>query len=118
MIVFNDNSSIELVYDTVFQSDGYFMFATEWQSESSDHDYRVEIMFWWWLSDLFNILNKIITTRYAPLGDLTSNITEAGLGEQHTKRVAKQVIVKMICCGDSDGDDDDDDDGDHDCVAW
>lgn len=29
--------------------------------------------------------------RYAPLGDLTSNITEAGLGEQHTKRVAKQV---------------------------
>jgi len=45
------------VYDTVFQSDGYFMFATE----------------------------------YAPLGDLTSNITEAGLGEQHTKRVAKQI---------------------------
>jgi len=40
-----------------FQSDGYFMLATE----------------------------------YAPLGDLTSNITELGLGEQHTKRVARQV---------------------------
>ena len=60
----------------------------------------------------------IITTRYAPLGDLTSNITEAGLGEQHTKRVAKQVLVKMMCCGGGgDGDDDGDDDGDHDCVA-
>ena len=57
-------------------------------------------------------------TRYAPLGDLTSNITEAGLGEQHTKRVAKQVIVKMICCGGRDGDESDSDDGESDdCVA-
>lgn len=40
------------------------------------------------------IMIMIIMSRYAPLGDLTSNITEAGLGEQHTKRVAKQV--KMI----------------------
>ena len=35
----------------------------------------------------------MMMTRYAPLGDLTSNITEAGLGEQHTKRVAKQVVM-------------------------
>ena len=38
----------------------------------------------------------IMMTRYAPLGDLTSNITEAGLGEQHTKRVAKQVNIMII----------------------
>ena len=38
----------------------------------------------------------MVMTRYAPLGDLTSNITEAGLGEQHTKRVAKQVILMII----------------------
>ena len=57
-------------------------------------------------------------TRYAPLGDLTSNITEAGLGEQHTKRVAKQVLVKMICYGGGDDGESDSDDGEgDDCVA-
>ena len=117
MITFDDDWFIKSVYD---QSSSPMASLCSPQSESSDHDYRVEIMFWWWLSDLFHILNKIIMTRYAPLGDLTSNITEAGLGEQHTKRVAKQVLVKMICCGGRDGDDGDDgdDDGDHDCVAW
>ena len=38
----------------------------------------------------------LIMTRYAPLGDLTSNITEAGLGEPHTKRVAKQVMIIQL----------------------
>jgi len=28
---------------------------------------------------------------YAPLGDLTSNVCEAGCGEKGAKRVAKQV---------------------------
>jgi serine/threonine protein kinase len=35
----------------------------------------------------------MFATEYAPLGDLTSNTTEAGLGEQHTKRVARQVMT-------------------------
>jgi hypothetical protein len=29
--------------------------------------------------------------QYAPLGDLTSNITECGLGECYTKRVVAQI---------------------------
>ena len=57
--------TVPLTYEYVPQSDGYYMFATE----------------------------------YAPLGDLTSNITELGLGEQHTKRVACQVRQ----CQDADG---------------
>ena len=42
------------------------------------------------------MMTIMIMTRYAPLGDLTSNITEAGLGEQHTKRVAKQVDIMIL----------------------
>ena len=53
--------TVPLLYEYVPQSDGYYMFATE----------------------------------YAPLGDLTSNITELGLGEQHTKRVAGQVGTRQ-----------------------
>jgi len=45
------------IYDRVFQSEGFFIFSTE----------------------------------YAPLGDLTSNISENGLGELYTKRVASQI---------------------------
>ena len=42
---------------------------------------------------MMKMIMIMMMIRYAPLGDLTSNITEAGLGEQHTKRVAKQVGV-------------------------
>lgn len=33
----------------------------------------------------------VFAQEYAPLGDLTSNVSEFGIGEQHSKRVAKQV---------------------------
>ncbi|KAL7735262.1 hypothetical protein ACLKA6_017971 [Drosophila palustris] len=33
----------------------------------------------------------VFTQEYAPLGDLTSNVTETGVGEVYSKRVAKQL---------------------------
>ena len=33
--------------------------------------------------------------KYAPLGDLSSNIGEAGLGELYSKRVAAQVAAAL-----------------------
>ena len=33
----------------------------------------------------------MFATEYAPLGDLTSNINDQGLGEVHSKRVARQI---------------------------
>ncbi|CAK9832445.1 Serine/threonine-protein kinase meng-po [Anthophora retusa] len=33
----------------------------------------------------------VFSQEYAPLGDLTSNVTETGLGELHAKRVARQL---------------------------
>ena len=33
----------------------------------------------------------MFATEYAPLGDLTSNIADHGIGELSTKRVAKQI---------------------------
>ncbi|XP_039957119.1 serine/threonine-protein kinase par-1 isoform X1 [Bactrocera tryoni] len=33
----------------------------------------------------------IFTQEYAPLGDLTSNMADTGVGEEYTKRVAKQI---------------------------
>lgn len=33
----------------------------------------------------------VFTQEYAPLGDLTSNISETGIGELYTKRVARQI---------------------------
>lgn len=34
----------------------------------------------------------VFSQEYAPLGDLTSNVSENGIGELYSKRVAKQVI--------------------------
>eukprot|EP00095_Tigriopus_kingsejongensis_P010752 snap_masked-scaffold277_size226016-processed-gene-1.8 protein:Tk10752 transcript:snap_masked-scaffold277_size226016-processed-gene-1.8-mRNA-1 annotation:"serine threonine-protein" len=45
------------IFDVVFQSNGYYMFATE----------------------------------YAPLGDLTSNVSDRGIGEMCAKRVGRQI---------------------------
>jgi len=33
----------------------------------------------------------VFSQEYAPLGDLTSNVSETGIGELHSKRVTKQV---------------------------
>jgi len=33
-------------------------------------------------------------TEYAPMGDLTAHVGDGGIGEQCTKRVAKQVGIK------------------------
>ncbi|XP_053685648.1 serine/threonine-protein kinase meng-po [Sabethes cyaneus] len=33
----------------------------------------------------------VFTQEYAPLGDLTSNVSDSGIGELHTKRVARQL---------------------------
>lgn len=33
----------------------------------------------------------VFSQEYAPLGDLTSNVSETGIGELHSKRVARQV---------------------------
>lgn len=42
---------------------------------------------------VFNVENQcwMFATEYAPLGDLTSNVGETGIGEINTKRVAKQI---------------------------
>lgn len=37
----------------------------------------------------------VFTQEYAPLGDLTSNVSDIGIGEMHTKRVAKQVASAL-----------------------
>ncbi|XP_049956820.1 serine/threonine-protein kinase meng-po [Schistocerca serialis cubense] len=37
----------------------------------------------------------VFSQEYAPLGDLTSNVSEAGIGELHTKRVAKQLASAL-----------------------
>lgn len=37
----------------------------------------------------------VFTQEYAPLGDLTSNVSETGIGELHTKRVAKQIAAAL-----------------------
>ncbi|XP_017882302.1 hormonally up-regulated neu tumor-associated kinase homolog A [Ceratina calcarata] len=37
----------------------------------------------------------VFSQEYAPLGDLTSNVTETGLGEFHAKRVAKQLAAAV-----------------------
>ncbi|XP_037945839.1 serine/threonine-protein kinase meng-po isoform X2 [Teleopsis dalmanni] len=37
----------------------------------------------------------VFTQEYAPLGDLTSNVTDTGVGEVYSKRVAKQVASAL-----------------------
>ncbi|KAJ8910284.1 hypothetical protein NQ315_016101 [Exocentrus adspersus] len=37
----------------------------------------------------------VFSQEYAPLGDLTSNVSENGIGELHTKRVAKQLAAAL-----------------------
>ncbi|XP_008544325.1 probable serine/threonine-protein kinase DDB_G0268876 [Microplitis demolitor] len=37
----------------------------------------------------------VFSQEYAPLGDLTSNVTETGLGELHTKKVARQLAAAI-----------------------
>lgn len=37
----------------------------------------------------------VFTQEYAPLGDLTSNVSDIGIGETHTKRVAKQIASAL-----------------------
>lgn len=37
----------------------------------------------------------VFTQEYAPLGDLTSNVSDIGIGELHTKRVAKQIAAAL-----------------------
>lgn len=37
----------------------------------------------------------VFTQEYAPLGDLTSNVTDTGIGELHSKRVAKQIASAL-----------------------
>ncbi|KAL1518103.1 hypothetical protein ABEB36_001776 [Hypothenemus hampei] len=37
----------------------------------------------------------VFSQEYAPLGDLTSNVSETGIGELHTKRVAKQLASAL-----------------------
>ncbi|XP_017774093.1 PREDICTED: mitogen-activated protein kinase kinase kinase kinase 5-like [Nicrophorus vespilloides] len=37
----------------------------------------------------------VFSQEYAPLGDLTSNVQETGIGELHTKRVAKQLAAAL-----------------------
>ncbi|XP_028148478.1 serine/threonine-protein kinase SBK1-like [Diabrotica virgifera virgifera] len=37
----------------------------------------------------------VFSQEYAPLGDLTSNVSEIGIGELHTKRVAKQLAAAL-----------------------
>ncbi|KAI4470064.1 serine/threonine-protein kinase sbk1 [Holotrichia oblita] len=37
----------------------------------------------------------VFSQEYAPLGDLTSNVSETGIGELHTKRVAKQLAAAL-----------------------
>ncbi|XP_037903298.1 serine/threonine-protein kinase SBK1 isoform X2 [Hermetia illucens] len=37
----------------------------------------------------------VFTQEYAPLGDLTSNVTDSGIGELHSKRVAKQIASAL-----------------------
>lgn len=38
----------------------------------------------------------IFSQEYAPLGDLTSNVLENGIGEIYSKRVAKQVCYAYV----------------------
>lgn len=37
----------------------------------------------------------VFSQEYAPLGDLTSNVCDSGIGELHTKRVAKQLASAL-----------------------
>nr|CAD7569884.1 unnamed protein product [Timema californicum] len=37
----------------------------------------------------------VFSQEYAPLGDLTSNVSETGIGELHSKRVAKQLASAL-----------------------
>ncbi|XP_075225689.1 serine/threonine-protein kinase meng-po isoform X2 [Lycorma delicatula] len=37
----------------------------------------------------------VFSQEYAPLGDLTSNVSDVGIGELHTKRVAKQLAAAL-----------------------
>lgn len=41
----------------------------------------------------------VFSQEYAPLGDLTSNVSETGIGELHSKRVAKQVRALSVSHG-------------------
>lgn len=38
----------------------------------------------------------VFSQEYAPLGDLTSNVSENGIGELYSKRVAKQVCYAYV----------------------
>ncbi|CAO1350600.1 unnamed protein product [Diamesa hyperborea] len=37
----------------------------------------------------------VFTQEYAPLGDLTSNVSDNGIGELHSKRVARQIAAAL-----------------------
>ena len=53
-----------------------------------------ENLFWNVLVD-FLYYFIFVFLKYAPLGDLSSNIGEAGLGELYSKRVAAQVAAAL-----------------------
>lgn len=54
------------------------------------HRYEIEI---YRPSSILNIVD--LTQEYAPLGDLTSNVSDVGIGETPTKRVAKQIASAL-----------------------
>lgn len=65
-------------------------------------DFYKEFHFSWLLGNHKNIVTTydvafetagfyVFTQEYAPLGDLTSNVSDSGIGELHTKRVARQL---------------------------
>lgn len=71
------HKNVITTYDVAFETPGFYVFSQEYAP----------------LGKIFNLLSSISYLLF--LGDLTSNVSETGIGELHSKRVAKQLAASL-----------------------
>lgn len=79
------HKNIVTTYDVAFETSGFYVFTQEYAPLGED-DCK--------LCDFFENL-KIASLYLSFLGDLTSNVSDNGIGELHSKRVARQVAAAL-----------------------
>lgn len=69
-------------YDVAFETSGFYVFTQEYAPLG-------EYLFIDW-----HLISKIYIQFYVA-GDLTSNVSDNGIGELHSKRVARQIAAAL-----------------------
>jgi len=78
------HKNIVTTYDVAFETAGFYVFTQEYAP-----------LGWVFFFTLIMMNFLFIKQNLLVLGDLTSNVSETGIGELHTKRVAKQIASAL-----------------------